>query len=132
MKKVFIVLVLIFVVLFIIGIIVLATNKTFFKTTYIGVNNQEIFIPKYSFFDNESGMTVASFKSLRSKKELDEEIANYMKDFEYFDNSEDESSNEDVLTYGYKKGNLFIQSYQVIDEGLFRRIYIVYWLKVEE
>ena len=40
-----------------------------------------------------------------------------MKDFEYF---------EDESTYGYKKGKLFIQSYQVGDEGLYRKIYITY------
>ena len=27
--------------------IILLTNKTFFKTTYIGIHDQEIFIPSY-------------------------------------------------------------------------------------
>ena len=62
-------------------------------------------------------MTCASFKSLKSENSLKEEINNYMKDFEYF---------EDETTYGYKKGNLFIQSYEVRNEGLFRSIYIIY------
>ncbi len=42
---------------------ILMTNKTFFKTTYIGVQNQEIFIPKYSLFYREAGMTAATFYS---------------------------------------------------------------------
>ena len=111
-------------VLIIIGIIlvisiltILLSNKTFFKTTYIGINNQEIFIPRYSFFKREAGMTVASFYSLKSEKTLQKEIDNYMKDFEYF---------KDESTYGYKKGDLFIQSYNVGDEGLYRKIYITY------
>ena len=40
-----------------------------------------------------------------------------MKDFKYF---------EDLTTYGYKNGNLFIQSYEVTDRGLFRKKYITY------
>lgn len=97
--------------------IVLLSNKTFFKTTYIGIQDQEIFIPRYSFFKREAGMTVASFYSLKSEKNLKIEIDNYMKDFEYF---------EDESTYGYKKGGLFIQSYEVANEGLYRKIYITY------
>ena len=105
--------------LLIIGIvlIVLVTNKTFFGTTYIGIHDQKIFIPRYSFFKREAGMTVASFYSFKSEKTLKEEIDNYMKDFEYF---------EDESTYGYKKGELFIQSYNVADEGVYRKIYITY------
>lgn len=97
--------------------ITLLSNKTFFKTTYIGINDQEIFIPRYSFFKREAGMTVASFYSLKSEETLRKEIYNYMKDFEYF---------EDESTYGYKKGDLFIQSYEVANEGLYRKIYITY------
>lgn len=111
-------------VLIIVGIIVitcvfiiLLTNKTFFRTTYIGIHDQEIFIPRYSFFKREAGMTVASFYSFKSEKTLKEEIDNYMKNFEYF---------EDESTYGYKKGELFIQSYNVADEGVYRKIYITY------
>lgn len=96
---------------------ILLSNKTFFKNTYVGVQDQKIFIPKYSYFKRETGMTAASFYSLKSEKKLKEEINNYMKDFEYF---------EDESTYGYKKGNLFIQSYNVADEGLYRVIYITY------
>lgn len=117
MKKVFITLTVISALLFFIFTLILAINKTFFKTIYIGVENQEIFIPKYSFFKRESGMTCASFKSLKSENSLKEEINNYMKDFEYF---------EDETTYGYKKGDLFIQSYEVKNEGLYRSIYITY------
>ena len=97
--------------------VILFSNKTFFKTTYIGTSDQEIFIPRYSFFKREAGMTVASFYSLKSEKTLQKEIDNYMKDFEYF---------EDESTYGYKKGDLFIQSYEVANEGLYRKIYITY------
>jgi len=97
--------------------IILFTNKTFFKTTYIGINNQGIFIPRYSFFKREAGMTVASFYSLKSEETLQKEIDNYMKHFEYF---------EDESTYGYRKGDLFIQSYEVANEGLYRKIYIIY------
>ena len=117
MKKIVITVSVIVFILFIICFFVLSTNKTFFKDTYIGVQNQEIFIPKYSYFKNESGMTVASFYSLKSEKNLKKEIDNYMKDFAYFENES---------THGYKRGDLFIQSYVVIDEGLFRRIYITY------
>ena len=117
MKKVFITLIVIFILLFLICIYILSTNKTFFNNVYIGVQNQEIFIPRYSYFKRESGMTVARFNSLKSEKMLQKEIDDYMNDFEYF---------EDESTYGYKKGDLFIQSYEVIDEGLYRIIYITY------
>ena len=116
-KRIFIVIFSIFLLIIFMCIISLFSNKTFFKTTYIGVNNQKIFIPKYSFFEREGGMTCASFNSLRSEKELKEEIEDYMKNFEYF---------EDETTYGYRKGDLFIQSYEVVDEGLYRKIYITY------
>ena len=98
-------------------LMILLSNKTFFKTTYIGINNQEIFIPRYSFFKREAGMTVASFYSLKSERILRSEIDDYMQEFEYF---------EDESTYGYKKGDLFIQSYIVANEGLYRKIYITY------
>lgn len=96
---------------------ILISNKTFFKTTYIGVNNQEIFIPRYSFFKGECCMTAATFYSLKNEKQLQREIDNYMKDFTFFD---------DESTYGYKKNDLFIQSYEVVDNILFRKIIIVY------
>lgn len=98
-------------------LVMLFSNKTFFKTTHIGISDQEIFIPRYSFFKREAGMTVASFYSLKSEETLKKEINNYMKDFEYF---------EDESTYGYKNGELFIQSYEVANEGLYRKIYITY------
>ena len=121
-KKKIIVVSIVLVIIIILALIILLTNrlltnKTFFKNVYIGVNNQEIFIPKYSYFNKECCMTAASFYSLRSEKELKEEINNYMSGFEYF--SED-------TTYGYKKGDLFIQSYEVINNGLYRTIIITY------
>lgn len=117
MKKVFKTIGLILLAIILICAFIGSTNKTFFKTTYIGVQNQKIFIPRYSFFERETGLTCAIFYSLKSEKTLKKEINNYMKDFEYF---------EDSTTYGYKKGNLFIQSYEVTDRGLFRKIYITY------
>ena len=113
-KKIIVIVNVIFICLI---LVLLANNKTFFKTTYVSINDQEIFIPRYSFFKREAGMTVASFYSLKSEKALRKEIENYMKDFEYFD---------DESTYGYKKGDLFIQSYEVSNEGLYRKIYITY------
>ena len=79
--------------------ILLKNNKTFFSDKYIGVEKQEIYIPKYSYFKEECCMTVAVFYSLKSKKTLQYEIDNYLKDFEYF---------EDESTYGYMKDELFI------------------------
>ena len=111
------VVILIAIILVLCMFLILLTNKTFFKTTYIGVQDQEIFIPKYSFFKREAGMTVASFYSLKSERILKSEIDNYMKNFEYF---------KDESTYGYKKGDLFIQSYNIVNEGLYRKIYITY------
>ena len=113
-KKILIVIGIIFILCI---FVVLLTNKTFFKTTYIGIHDQEIFIPRYSFFKRETGMTVASFYSLKSERVLRSEIDDYMQEFKYF---------EDESTYGYKKGDLFIQSYNVANEGLYRKIYITY------
>ena len=95
----------------------LITNKTFFKTTYIGVQDQEIFIPKFSYFKDECCMTAATFYSLKSKGQLKKEINKYLKGFEYF---------EDDETYGYQKGDLFIQSYKVVDKLFYRKIIITY------
>ena len=120
MKKWQIILISIFQIVIIIiscSLVILFANKTFFKTTYIGVNKQEIFIPKYSYFKDESGMTIATFYSLKSEKKLRKEINNYMSDFEYFENDS---------TYGYRKDDLIIQSYEVVDNGLFRKIFIAY------
>ena len=116
-KKIIIIIILLLTVLLISLFLVLRTNKTFFKTTYIGVENQKIFIPKYSYFDNECCMTAAVFYSLKSEKQLKKEINNYMKDFKYF---------SDEHTYGYKKGDLFIQEYSVQDNFFYRTIVITY------
>ena len=118
-KKIIIITIINIIIILIVGIIILLVcNKTFLKNTYIGVQNQKIFIPKYSYFIDECCRTVASFYSLKYKEELQKEIDEYMKDFEYF---------EDEHTYGYKKGDLFIQSYEVIDDGsIFRKIFIGY------
>lgn len=118
MKNKIIMLVGILLILICFGItILLFNNKTFFSNSYIGLNNKEIFIPKYSYFNREAGMVVASFYSLKSKNNLDKEISNYIEDFEYFENEH---------TFGYMKGDLFIQSYTVEDKGLYRKIYITY------
>ena len=122
MKKRFLIIIIILFIIIVLGfsgfsLYMLNSNKTFFSTTYIGVDGQEIFIPKYSYFKNECCMTVATFTSFKSKKELKKEIDNYMKDFEYF---------EDESTYGYRKDGLFIQNYEVTDIGLYRKIIIVY------
>lgn len=95
----------------------LSSNKTFFKNTYNSLNNQEIFIPKYSYLKEECCMYSAIFNSLRSKKDIKQEIDDYLKDFIYFKNE---------TAYGYLKNDLFIQRYGVEDKGLYRIIYIVY------
>lgn len=95
----------------------LFTNKTFFKDTYIGPQNQEIFVPKYSFFHNESGATVASFYSLKSEKQLEKEIDEYLSEFDYY---------SDEAWSGYKKGDLLISRYEVVNKGLYRVISITY------
>ena len=105
------------VVLLISFVIFLLYNKTFFTNTYIGRENQKIFVPRYSYFKDECCFTAATFYSLKSKKLLQKEIKNYMKDFKFFSNDE---------TYGYKKDDLFIQSYEVEDKGLYRIIIITY------
>ena len=115
MKKRVIIILILFILIF--SVVKVCANKTFLKTKYIGVQGQEIFIPRYSYFKDECCMTAAVFHSFKSKKQLKKEINNYMKDFEYF---------EDDTTYGYKKGDLFIQSYEVVDKGLYRKIIITY------
>ena len=116
MKKIKILISILVIILITISIL-LTTNKTFFHNTYIGIDNQKIFIPKYSYFKDECCMTAATFYSLKSEKQLNKEISNYLKDFKYF---------EDNTTYGYKKGKLFIQEYKVINKILFREIIITY------
>ena len=98
-------------------VIKLKNNATFYSEVYHGRGGHDIFIPKYSYLESECCFTAANFYSLRSKKTLEKEINNYLKDFEYFD---------DESTYGYRKGNLFIQSYEVINKGLYRKIVITY------
>lgn len=95
----------------------LITNKTFFKDTYIGVQDQEIYVPKYSFFHKESGATVATFYSLKSEKQLEKEINEYMKEFDHYNTGS---------WSGYKKDDLYIQRYDVVDKGLYRVISITY------
>lgn len=94
----------------------LKNNATFYSEVYHG-RGHDIFIPLHSYLESECCFTAATFYSLRSKKELESEINNYLKDFEYFN---------DESTYGYRKGNLFIQSYVVEDKGLYRKIIITY------
>lgn len=116
-KKIIIITLVVIVVLIGILLGVLVSNKTFFKNTYTGTQGQEIFIPKYSYFKNECCMTAATFYSFKSEKQLKKEIDNYMKDFEHF---------EDETTYGYRKDDLFIQNYEVINKGIIRKIVITY------
>ena len=118
MKKNIVMLVIIFLLVFILvfGYIKVKNNKTFLSNTYIGVNGEEIFIPKYSYFKDECCFTAATFYSLKSKKALQKEIDIYMSEFKYF---------EDKTTYGYKKGDLFIQKYEVENVGLYRKIIII-------
>lgn len=108
-------------ILLLVGIIAVLTalmvNKTFFKDTYIGIQNQEIFVPRYSYFHKESGFTVASFYSFKSEKQLEKEIDAYMKEFEYY---------SDESWSGYKKDDLYIQRYEVVEKGLYRVISITY------
>ena len=97
--------------------IVLFTNETFLKETYVGTQNQEIFIPRYSYFHKEAGFTVAIFYSFRPEKQLEKEIDQYMDGFEYY---------SDESWSGYKKGDLYVQKYEVVDHGLYRVISITY------
>lgn len=116
-KKMIIIITIVLFILIVLNFGTLLTNKTFFKDKYIGMQGQEIYVPRYSFFKQECCMTVAEFHSLRSESYLREQINKYMSEFEYF---------EDNHTYGYKKGDLFIQNYTVVNKGLYRIIYITY------
>ncbi len=98
-------------------VIALGINKTFFKTEYEGMDGKIRFIPKYSYFKSECCMTVATFYSLRSEKDLKDEIKEYMSGFNYFD---------DESTYGYMKEDIFIQEYKVVNHGMYRTIHITY------
>ncbi len=115
MKKFLIVLSSLFVIF--VANFMLIINKTFYHTTYKTVDNNEIFIPRFSYFDSECCMTAVTFYSLKSKRLLDSEISEYLSDFTYFNND---------TTYGYIKDDLFIQSYEVIDVGFYRKIVIIY------
>lgn len=117
MKKIIMALSCLLVVFIIVVNFMLLINKTFYHTSYKTIDNNEIFIPRFSYFDSECCMTAANFYSLKSKHLLDQEINDYLSDFTYFENDS---------TYGYMKGNLFIQSYEVIDLGFYRKIVIVY------
>ena len=112
--------ILVVLILFIIGgftYMLLNSNKTYLKTEYIGVHGEKIYIPKHSYYVSECCMTAATFYSLRGKKDLEKDINRYLSGFEYFENE---------TTYGYQKGELFIQSYTVEDKGFYRKIVIVY------
>ena len=118
-KKIIILICILIIVVGIVSFVLvkLHNNSTFYSEVYHGRGGHDIFIPKYSYLESECCVTAANFYSFRSKKELDKEINNYLKDFEYFN---------DESTYGYRKGNLFIQSYEVIDKTLYRKIVITY------
>lgn len=59
----------------------------------------------------------SEFLFFKIRKKLKKEIDDYMKNFQYF---------TDDSTYGYKKDNLFIQKYEVVNHGLYRTIHITY------
>lgn len=92
-------------------------NKTFFHTTYRGIGGEEFFVPRFSYFHEECCMTMATFFSLRSKESLEKEINDYLEGFTKF---------RDESTYGYRKDDLFLQSYEVIDHVLYRSIHLTY------
>ena len=147
MKKLLIILIGVFIIFIYVVNFMLLINKTYYKTTYHTLNGTDIFkkmlsksdnsphsfistilgifftilyfaiICLFSYFDSECCMTAATFYSLKSKNLLDEEISNYLKDFTYFNNGN---------TYGYINDDVFLQSYEVIDLGLYRKIVIVY------
>ena len=117
MKGTRLVITMILVIIFSYITILLINNKTFLSNIYEGAGHYKIFIPKYSYFKEECCMWSATFYSVKSKENLDNEINNYLDEFEYF---------EDESTYGYKKDGLIIQSYDVEDRGLYRSFSIVY------
>ncbi len=116
-RKVIMILLGIFLCLICLFLFLIVTNKTFLKTVYIGKQNQEIFIPRFSYFQKECCFTAATFFSLKSKKQLQKEIDNYLKEFTFFENNE---------TYGYQKGDLFIQKYEIEEYVFYRKIIITY------
>lgn len=97
MKKV---LVISLVIIFIIINCIFIFNKSFYKTTYAG-----LFIPKYSFFIKERGCAIATFYSLKSKEDLEKEIAKNM------------ANNYNILT---------MFDYRVTDAGSYRIICLEY------
>ncbi|MFA5407939.1 MAG: hypothetical protein WC343_04115 [Bacilli bacterium] len=117
MKKVYIIVLSIIVTLIVMFNLFMLSNRAYFKTTYIGNNNQKIYIPRFSYFEGECCMTSATFYSFVPKPILENHIDNYLSDFEYKTTDE---------TYGYYKGTLFIQSYEVEEHYLYRKIIIVY------
>lgn len=110
LKKFLIIVVIIFAI---IGFLFLITNRCFFFTTYKG-GDKNIFIPRFCFLYKEGGLTVASFCSLRSKDSLQKEIDNYLSTF---------SKRESGV---YVKDDLYIETYNVIEMGTYRRIVLTY------
>ena len=117
-KKLLIIGIIILVILslFIFIMFKLKNNSTFYSDVYHG-RGHDIFIPKYSYLESECCFTAATFYSLKSKKKLESEINNYLKDFDYY---------EDESYHGYRKDNLYIQSYVVENGLIFRKIVITY------
>lgn len=97
----------------------LKANETFYTGVWGKEDGQEIFVPKYSYFDSACCMTVVKFYSLKSKKALDKEINEYLSTFDY-------GFNEDENSIGYTKDDLFINEYTVEDNILFRTIILGY------
>ena len=117
MKRKLVILSIIIVTMVVIFNLYMLSNKTYFKITYIGDQDQKIFIPLFSYFEKECCMTAATFYSIVPKFILKKQIDDYLSKFEY---------RETMGTYGYYKDDLFIQSYEVEEHYLYRKIIIVY------
>jgi len=96
----------------------LYTNKTFFTDIY-EANGTTVFIPKYSFFAEESDHYTAKFYTLKTKKAIDEEVDGYLKGFDSYENDSSQ---------GYINGRLLIRKYDVEDKTYYRLITIDYEL----
>lgn len=112
--------------LFVTVLIILLSNKTFFKTYYSN-NDAKVKIPKYSYFIKESTTNLeypreccssnATLISIRSKKFLDNYIKNYI---EFLPSCYDES-------YFYdKKLDVTYSKYVVETHGIYKNIEITF------
>ena len=102
------------IILAIILLLFLITNSCFFFTTYRGAGDKTIFVPRFCYLYKEGGMTIATFYSFRSQKALQKEIDEYLSDFEHLNGD------------AYVKDDLYIGHYKVFDNGLYRRVSLLY------